>query len=239
MKKRFILTVIFIVLITPVFAQTEITEQEEDTSHEFVQAENFISFIHSMDFIIQMEPGVYLNMESKLISAPSPIIYPLTIGILWPNYTKIAVQPTLSFYSMEYLWYDEMALPAEIENRTVSSLSFMITIPVVFSLYFKTSRLQIMPGFSILARFGLLSNNVNPEDSGYSGSAESDKDLINEWFWKDMHFLYLTAGASWLFNISGNLKAGPVINISIPFSMITAGEGLQNTCISAGLKLSL
>ena len=248
MKKKLILFLFSIFLITFLEAQSsevsdEIIAAETDSTHEFEKADSFFDFIHSLDFLFQMEPGMYFNLESKLVSAPSPVIYPLSIGILWPNYTKIAVQPTLGFFSTEWLYYDDKALPAEIENRTASSLSFIFTLPVVVSMYFKYSRLQIMPGISMLAQFALLSNGVKPDDSGYSGSAGNDVKLINQYFWSDMRFLYISIGGSWLINVyktpNSWVKMGPVINVQLPLGQLTSGTGMQGTIISAGLKISL
>ena len=235
--KKILIFLALLSSLTILSAQEE-TIEESDTSHEFTKAEGFIDFIHSLDFVLQTEPGVYINTADRHHSAPSPIIYPLTIGILWPNYTKLAIQPTISFFATDYLWYDDMALPAEIENRTVTGLNFMITLPVVISMYFKNSRIQILPGISILTRFGFLSAGVSKDDYGYSGTAGSDADLINEWFWKDMHFLYLGGGFAWMFNINGNVKAGPVANMMIPLSVVK-GDKLLGSIFSAGLKISL
>lgn len=238
MKKKLIL-ILTLLILSSSFAFS----QEDDTEHNFTKAEGFADFIHSLDFVIQTEPGVYLNLESTLVSAPSPILYPLTIGIIWPNYTRFAVQPTLSFFSTEWLWYENKALPAEIENRTATSLSFLLNVPLVVSLYFKKSKLQIMPGISFLAQFGFLSNGVKASDSGYSGSAAGDVELINKYFWDNLNFLYISTGFSWLFNMYATenswVKIGPVINIQIPLRYLTEGTNLQGALISAGLKLSL
>lgn len=237
MKKIILIFTILFSLVAGIYAQE--SDVSFDDEHEFTKAEDFFEFIHSLDFIIQTEPGVYLNPESKLVSAPSPMIYPLTIGIIWPNYTVFSVQPTLSFFAMDYLLYENKVLPAEIENRTSTALSFLFNLPLVVSLYFPHSRLQFMPGVSLMARFGFLANNVNEQDYGFSGSAGEDIQKINQWFWSDMHYLYLSFGFSWLFDVYRTMKAGPVVNAYIPMSFIANGEGLQGTIFSAGLKISL
>lgn len=240
--KKLILILTLSLFSISLFAQETLEPEEETVDYkgqDFVQSENFLEFIHSLDFVFQMEPGMYLNTESKLISAPSPVIYPVTMGILWPNYTFIAVQPSVSFFMMNHLWYEDRALPAEIENRTSTTLSFMFTLPVTISIYTKNSRLQLMPGVSLLARFGLLANNVKPEDYGYTGSAGEDITEINNWFWENANFLYLSAGAAWIFNFHNNAKAGPVLNLYIPIGSAINYEGMQGFIVSAGFKISL
>ena len=219
-------------------------EQTSILGSPFQPAKSFSEFIHSLDFIFQMEGGPYINpdtknSEGKIVSAPSPVIYPLTIGLIWPNTTFISVQPTLSFSMMTHLWYDGKALPAEIENRTSTTLSFMINIPAVISLYFGKSRLQLMPGAAVNIRYAMLANNVSADDSGYSGTAGQDIENINSWFWADGRFFYLTSAISWLYNPYANVKIGPVISMYLPIIPLMMGQGFQGTIISLGLKISL
>ena len=117
----------------------------------------------NIGFIMQFEPGLYLNTESRLISAPSPIVYPVSAGIIWPENAKIAIQPMLSFFMMNHLFYDGKALPAEIENRTTTTLAFMLNIPAVYSIFLENSRFQITGGLGIFMRFGLLSPGVKED----------------------------------------------------------------------------
>lgn len=268
MKKRLLLTfAIFSFLLTFSYAQelppaespSEETEgfidgdpgNVEDEiinikGQEFAQAETFTEFIHSLDFCFDIGPAMYINTKSKavnadgyLISGPSPVVEPVTIGILWPNYTFVSVEPTVSYFSMYYLWYDGTALPAEIENRTVNALSFMFNVPVVFQLYLKNMRFQISGGIGVLARFGLLAGGVKESDSGYTGTAGGDLKEMNNWFWKDARFMYISTGFSCLFNMYGKVKAGPTIKAYIPMSLVTTKQGLQGMIIDAGLKISL
>ena len=190
-----------------------------------------------VDFVLQFEPSLYLNTESTLVSAPSPIIYPVSIGFLWPDYSTIAIEPTLSFFMMNHLLYENKAIPAEIENRTTTTLSFMLNIPVVFSFFLHSSRFQLDVGPAILMRFGLLSPGVKESDSGWTGTAAEDVTAINSWFWNDLRWFYLTAGGSWLYNLDSKLMAGPVINISIPLGGLIVDKDAQGMLISLGIKI--
>ena len=190
-----------------------------------------------VDFVLQFEPSLYLNTESTLVSAPSPIIYPVSIGFLWPDYSTIAIEPTLSFFMMNHLLYENKAIPAEIENRTTTTLSFMLNIPVVFSFFLHSSRFQLDVGPAILMRFGLLSPGVKESDSGWIGTAAEDVAAINSWFWNDLRWFYLTAGGSWLYNLDSKLMAGPVINISIPRGGLIVDKDAQGMLISLGIKI--
>ena len=139
--KKFLLIFTLIFLLCPLFAQTDEAPEippEQPASSEQIETKTAKNF----DFIMQFEPAVYINTESTLVCAPSPVVYPISIGILWPNYSKFSIQPSLSFFFMYHLMYNGRVLPAEIENRTSTTLSFMLNIfsstiltPVSFTLW--------------------------------------------------------------------------------------------------------
>ena len=227
--KKLLFTLAAVFFLTSLYAQED-TEFYEET--EPAQPAPF-----PIDFVMQFEPALYLNTESTLVSAPSPIVYPISIGFLWPDRSTFAIQPTLSFFMMQHLLYEDKALPAEIENRTTTTLSFMLNIPVVFSLFLDNSQFQFTAGPGILMRFGLLSPGVKEEDSGWSGSAGSDVKKINEYFWNDMRWFYANLGASWLYDLTPQLRAGPTINVYLPVGGLISDQSAQAMIISAGIKI--
>ena len=239
MKKIFlIIAVIFSLESGGLFAQEEAAANQSDQTPAVNSSKK--SFFSNINFIAEFSPAVYINPESSTVSAPSPLIFPIGIGFLWPKESFIAIQPALSFFMMYHLWYDGMALPAEIENRTSQTVSFLLNIPAVFNLkQNEKSRFQISTGLALLMRFGLLAGGVKESDSGYSGSAGSDMDKINSWFWQNARFLYFSLGASWLYTFTDHLKAGPTMNLYLPAGSFISGEGAQALIFSLGLKLCL
>ena len=217
----------------PLFSQE--AEAETDVETEAETTTEKAAF--PGDFVMQFEPGGYINPESSLVSAPSPIIYPISLGFLWPNHSKFAIQPVISFFMINHLYYENKALPAEIENRTTTTLSFMLTMPVVFSIYLQKSCFQFTGGPGIFMRFGILSPGVSENASGWTGSAGSDAAAINSWFWNNMRWLYINIGASWLYTLTPKLRAGPVINFSIPVGGLISDGSAQGMLISAGIKI--
>ncbi len=195
-------------------------------------------FIYTLDFVMQFEASYYLNPEyAQLNSGPSPINFQTSIGVLWPNYTHVAVQPTLSFFYMNHLWYENCALPAEIENRTSTTLSFLLQVPAVFSVFLDNSRFQFSVGPAVMMRFALLANGVSATDTGYTGSAASDITEINRWFWANGRWFYLSAGAIWLYHITPQLRIGPLVNVHFPAGAILSDKNAQGLVISAGIKI--
>ena len=230
--KKFLLIFLSIFLISGLWAQE--TSENEDLT-EFSQPADTTP--RTADFVMQFEPGFYLNTESSLISAPSPIVYPISVGFLWPDHAMIAVQPTISFFMMNHLLYEDKALPAEIENRTTTTLSFMLNIPAVLSYYLENSCFQLTGGLGVFMRFGLLSPGVKDTDSGWTGSAGEDVGKINEYFWGNMRWFYLTTGGSWLYNLTPQLRAGPTINVYLPVGGLISDKTVQGMIISAGIKI--
>lgn len=223
----------------------EILSTEENINikgEEFQEATSFSDFIHSIDFVMQAEPGINFNQfktdsEGKIISAPSPIIYPITLGILWPNYTFIATQPSVSFFMQHHLFADDKALPAEIENRTTTTLSFMTNIPLVVTLFIKQNRIQLSGGIAGLLQFGLLSAGVSENDYGTLGSAKADVDAINNYFWSDLHWLYFSTGFSWLYTFENKVKLGPTFNAYIPVGTLINNQSIHGLIVSVGVKI--
>lgn len=231
--KKFLLIFISILFLTGLSAQ----ETDAETTITEPETEAQTSEVRAAKFVMQFEPGFYINTASTLISAPSPIIYPITLGFIWPEQSTIAIQPAVSFFMMQHLYYDDMALPAEIENRTTTTLSFMLNIPAVYSLFLENSRFQFSGGAGIFMRFGILSPGVEESDSGWTGSAGEDVAKINEYFWGNMRWFYLTFGASWLYDLTPQLRAGPVMNFYLPVGGLISDKTVQGMLISVGIKI--
>ena len=221
-----------LIIAAALFLTGLIFAQEEE-----VEAAEITESPKPFDFMMQFEPAFYLNNESYLVSAPSPIVYPVSIGLLLPNNYPIAFAPTVSFFMMNHLLYEGKALPAEIENRTTTTLSFMLNLPALYSIMLEKSRFQINAGLGIFMRFGLLSPGVKEDDSGWLGTAAEDVEAINSWFWSDLHWLYASFGISWLYNLTPQLRAGPTINAYIPVGGLISDGSAQAMIISAGIKI--
>jgi hypothetical protein len=233
--------VLFLGLVLSVQAQErgETGSSAPSAAVSFDKPASFKDFFHQVRMYTSFEPMFILNTEAGTKSAPSPVVYPLTIGALWPAGGTVSFQPRLTFFYNYYLWNDDeqTALPAEVENRTATALSFLLTLPAVFT--FRTSRnsaFEAQAGVSLLMRAGILSNGVSDSDSGTSGSAGSDTDRINRWFWTGARFLYAEAGAAWLYSFSGIVKAGPELNVYVPVGSLISGRGVDAMMLSFGIK---
>lgn len=226
---------------TYLLTENEKSQRNEKTiiGKQFTKPEDFKGFLNQVDFNIQMSSSIYVNTQSTLVSAPSPILFPFTIGFSWPNYTFLAIQPSVSFFILNSLWYNEMALPSEIENRTATSYCLFFNIPASFSLYLKQSKIQLSVGAGILLPITALSTGVSPTDSGTSGSAELDVAKIQEYYISKGRLFYITAELAWLFDITNKMKLGPVIGAYFPLGSFINDEGFSRFMGHVGVKISL
>jgi len=197
------------------------------------------------DLIIKASPTMILNTLDKGHSAPSPVKVLPGVGIKIPNNSFINFQPSLEYYGSYELWYDGKALPAEIENRTVVTQNILLTMPVMVTLQLGKGKafgivqqVNVGGGPAILMRFAGLANGVSENDTGYTGTAASDKEEIGKYYWEKGRFLYLNAQADWLFTYpDGGLSAGPAVQVNFPLGSLIAGEGLNNIMISVAGKI--
>lgn len=199
------------------------------------------SLIHHIDFIFAIEPSVFINSHTKnssgkFISAPSPVLIPVYIGLSIPNYTYISFQPSLRFFTSYSLVYDGMVLPAEIENRTGLTFSFLLNLPIVFKLNYKDKySWSVLAGLAGLFRFAVLPSNVKENEKGFTGTVASDIDFMNTWYYENLRFLYLSAGIDWMFYY-GKTKYGPELSIFFPFSVFS-DKSMDGFIIGAGIKV--
>lgn len=226
------------------FLKSIFEERNEETS--VLETEDLIremALIHQLDFVFGVTPTYLANPYSKLsegnfTSAVSPIVVPIYIGLTIPNHTFVSFHPTLKFFWNYNLIYDDMVLPAEIENRTMQSFYFLLTLPVMFKInFFDKNSLGFSTGVSTLIRFSSLAKGVNKNEAGFYGSVEQDLDYANDWYWKNLRFLYLYAGVDWMF-YKGRVKYGPEVSFYLPMSIFTDKSAL-NFIMSIGLKVQL
>ena len=249
MKKFFCLFAVFIISLSAGFSQEQdfveserdyVDEQNMTVSEveELIQSQGSINLI---DFVFGVEPLLSVNThkknaDGKFISAASPIYIPVYIGLSIPNYTAVSFQPTLRFFTGYDLVYEDLVLPAEIENRTGLTFSFLLNLPVVFKLKYKDRySWSIFAGVAGLFRFAVTPANVKDTDYGFTGTVRSDIDFMNTWFYKNLRFLYVSTGIDWMFYY-GKTKYGPEFSVFFPVSVFS-DKSIDGLMFGAGIKV--
>ena len=163
------------------------------------------------------------------VSAPSPAYYSLGVGRSFSLADNFALQVHASFFTGYYLWDDEKAKPAEVENRTAIALSSLASLNAIY-LFAKTEKqwFEIGAGPAILARYGLQANGVS--------GAEDEVSAINDYFWSDAQFFYPDISFSYN-RIFGALALGAECRVYFPFASLTSGDGFENGMISIAFRL--
>ena len=186
------------------------TSSEENSSGKETAGKNF-------SWIFTMGPVLTVNTEDATKSAPSPIAFSCGFGAKLNKNNKYSFEPHVSFFKNYYLWDGENALPAEVENRTATVLSFLFDLPVVYNFKKKDNYyFEAGGGIALLARYGLLSNGVKSSDSGSTGDAGGDVSEINKWLLKPAHMFFPELKGAWNFKVSDRLDAGLESKIYIP-----------------------
>lgn len=153
-----------------------------------------------------------------LASAPSPLC-----GFIGAEYRlalkpSIDFAPSVSFYPVQYLWANDRALPAEIENRTAYVLSLFFDFSFLYHIEKNRFLYSFGGGPAILARYGFLESGVsaNEQNDGEELNAGDQVDAINAYFWESGRWLYPTLQAGVRYKLETGWGAGFVFRAGIP-----------------------
>ncbi|MBQ5472856.1 MAG: hypothetical protein IIT58_12765 [Treponema sp.] len=192
----------------------------------------------NLSFQAGFAPSIIINTSDGTQSAVSPVVYPVNFSVNLKIKEHFYFEPRLSFFWYYTLMTERGCYPAEIENRTGTALSFLVDLPVGYTKTFGEKHLiQAGAGPSILSRFAFLSNNVNADDWGATGSAADDINAINSWFWDKAQFLYIKAHFLYLYQINESIKIGPELSFYLPIGSFIDSKPMNNSIISAGLTV--
>ncbi len=213
-------------------AEEAVDDAEEESAKPKKRAADLI------DLCLPLSPAVIFCTDKA--GAPSPVVFPIAFGITIPKQTLVSFQPRISFFTGYYSWHGKYALPAEIESRTGTALSFMVDLPAAFTFRIRERHaIETTIGAGFLLRGAFLSNGVGKNESGVSGSAEGDVKKINEWFWKGGNFFFVQTSVAYLFRVSEKLEVGPETRCYLPIGSFVAGNGFYHGILSGGIKVGI
>ena len=183
-----------------------------------------------------------LNTHSGTESATSPILFMPGFGINYNLFNNISLQPRLNFFYNYYLWNKDMALPAEVENRTATVFSALLDIPVLLRISTRHEKfsLQAGGGIAILARYGILSSGVKEDDPNRdypNRSASDDVEDINSYMWENMRWIYPELSANIMFGLNNGWLLGASGTLYLPLGSTLSGEILNETMLNICVKL--
>ncbi len=181
---------------------------------------------------ITMGPVLLFNTDSKINSAPSPVMYSIGAGTTYSFTDKITGEGKVSFFTNYYLWDEKNAQPSEVENRTATVLSFMFDFTAKYN--FVSGKNYFTPGLGLgfNTRFAVLSNNVSSAEKEYVKK-------INSWLWSDFRYLYPKLSFTYLRQINDKVKAGFDTNVYFNMASLTKSGSFDEMLFSAALRLQL
>lgn len=193
----------------------------------------------SWDFFFTLGPLLYVNTDSS--SAPSPVKFCAGLGFDFFTDKIISFQPKISAFTNYYLWDGQYARPAEVENRTALALSLLFDLNAAHTWSFNNDSFELGGGISFFARYAFLANGVEESASGSSSSKTAGDDVksINEWFYKDLNFLYPNISFCYMHRFTENYSAGLETKIYIPLGALKDGRALDTTLAFLGIKVCI
>lgn len=174
-------------------------------------------------------PTLMINTDDSKNSAPSPVTFSVGAGATFFESFPVYGEARLLFFTNYYLWDGKNAQPAEVENRTVTALSFMLDLTGGHVFKFGRNFIEVNAGIGFLFRAGFLSLGVKDDDPGYTGDSETstakdDASSITSWFYDGSNFLYPEVAISYLRQIKGSVKFGGELRVYFPAGTLSNGE---------------
>ncbi len=165
-------------------------------------------------------PGMQPDgIPGGLSSAPSPLAGFAGAEYRWPLTPVIDFAPSASFYTVQYLFAEGRALPAEIENRTAFVPSLLLDASFLYHIEKDRFLYSFGGGPAILARYAFLESGV-PADAINPGEKLNAKDqvkAVNSYFWGSLRWFYPMIQAGVRYKLETGWGAGLTVRAGIPF----------------------
>lgn len=217
--KRFIVFVVGIVLLStamqPLVAQTTIPSYSPWT---FFGGLNYIynSDGDGVKNVPGMQPG---GSPGGLESAPSQLV-----GVLGAEYRLpvwkpgVYFSPSASIFMLSYLWANDQALPAEIENRTAFVPALLLDASFLYTIEKDRFLFSFGGGPGIIARYGFLESGVSENEKSFDSDMPAGKqvEMVNSYLWSSLRWLYPMIQGGVRYRLANGWGAGANLRIGIP-----------------------
>lgn len=153
-----------------------------------------------------------------LSSAPSPLRGFLGLEYRYPFRDRIVLSPSVSLWSVKYLWADDRALPAEIENRTAMVPSIFLEVPFLYTFERGDFLFRAGGGLGFLIRFAFLEFGVDADEKSYEEDLSAGQQVarINRYLWSDARWVYPTLQGEMTYRLENGWGAGLTLRVGIP-----------------------
>ena len=148
------------------------------------------------------------------------------------GHKSLSVAPHGHYFASFYFWdaKRKRAFPAEIEQRVAYVPSVMFDSPLLLCASVKNSIFAAGVGPAFLLRFAVPAAYV-------SASKKDDIKAINQWFWQNGRFFYVSLHFSWDYVLSGGTAVGLGTGVYFPLSAARDKDGLNGGMLIIGARI--
>lgn len=165
--------------------------------------------------------------------APSPVLFAPSFTVKLLLAENVTLEPGVELCFTNYLFKDNKAYPAEIENRTAFVTSLLLDVPAVYT--FRLSEHNSLfagGGLAFNIRFGIRAANVTISEAG------SDISNINKYFYQKARFIYPSVQFGWNYKIEDGYEMGLKGKLYIPITSLITKNGFDEGIIGVYIFLS-
>ncbi len=212
MKQFLMLIISCIVLIHAVYPQE---------SEPAIQEYSPWTFFGGLNYIYNADgAGTTSTVGTQgLDSAPSPLVGFLGFEYRHPLPKQgVFFAPSASFFLLTYLWANDRALPAEIENRTAFVPAILLDASFLYTIQKDRFLFSFGGGPGIMLRYAFLESGVSEDETSYSGDVPAGEqvDNINSYLWSSLRWFYPMAQGNIRYQLPNGWGAGASLRLGLP-----------------------
>lgn len=163
-----------------------------------------------------MQPG---GSPGGLESAPSQLVGVLGFEYRLPVWKPgVYFSPSASIFMLSYLWANDQALPAEIENRTAFVPAILLDASFIYTIEKDRFLFSFGGGPGIIARYGFLESGVSENEKSFDSDIPAGEQVekVNSYLWSSLRWLYPMIQGGVRYRLTNGWGAGANLRIGIP-----------------------
>lgn len=163
-----------------------------------------------------------------LDSAPSPLAGFLGFEYRHPLPKQgVYFAPSASFFLLAYLWANDRALPAEIENRTAFVPSILLDGSFLYTIKKDQFLFSLGGGPGVMLRYAFLESGVSKDEKSHSEDMPAGEQVknINRYLWSSLRWFYPMLHGSVRYQLKNGWGAGASLRLGLPVFNIWSDPG--------------
>lgn len=202
-------------------AMQPLTAQEENHLYSPWSFFGGLNYIYNSDGdgVSDVPGGQSDGSPGGLESAPSQLVGVLGLEYRLPIWKPgVYFSPSVSLLLLSYLWANDQALPAEIENRTAFVPAILLDGSFLYTIEKDRFLYSFGGGPGIMIRYGFLESGVseNERTSASAPTAGEQVENINSYLWSSLRWFYPMIQGGVRYRLTNGWGAGVNLRIGIP-----------------------